>query len=356
MHLTYQQKQSLRQGLLYILLGMLAALLYLAQVNEIHLGYAVLNSLLIAFILAFVLAICELWLFRRQVRRMRFITLFLIRCIVYFVAVVATTFNIFVISRARRFNLSYSEVINSEDFQEYLHGPYIQVVFYIILVMGAVNFTSQMSRKLGPGMLWATLTGKYKTPVKQERIVMFIDLIESARIIKKLGPAGYHSFLNDVIFDITEPILMYGGNVMHYVDDEIVVTWPFERGTQNSNCIRAYLELKHELQSLHERYYSKYETLPGIRTALHCGSLVQAEVGIVKSEVCIVGDVVNTTSRILDECIYNDFDILISEDLMNELSLPVNYQYTHVAKVSMKGKENLMHLHTIKKSGNVLAK
>ena len=173
--------------------------------------------------------------------------------------------------------MSYREVVVSDEFQTYLADEYFVIVFYALLIIATVNFANQMNRKLGPGMLWAHVSGKYRQPVKRSQIIMFVDLIGSKMIVKRLGAAGYHAFFNDIIYDITESIVSYGGSIVHYVDDEIVVNWPTKKGLKDARCIRSYFEMKRELQSLSEKYYDKYGFLPGIRGAAHYGDVIIAE-------------------------------------------------------------------------------
>ena len=223
MLMTLGQQRTFKQGLLFVSLGVIAGLLYVIENGQLHVRYAVVNSILVGFSLSLLLAFGELWLFKRQVRRVRFVILFIVRSAFYLIGVIMVTFNIFVISRMRRYALSYVEVVQSDDFIQYMKDDYHIIVFYSLLLMVAVNFTSQMNRKLGPGMLWAYITGKYRSPVRQKQVIMFIDLVGSKVIMRRLGARVYHDFLNDVIYDITESIIQYGGTILHYVDDEVVV-------------------------------------------------------------------------------------------------------------------------------------
>ncbi len=347
MLITLSQQRALRQGLLFVTLGVSASLLYVIEIGELSLRYSVINSVTIGFLLSLILAFGELWLFKRQVRRVRFVTLFLVRSMFYLLGVLLVTFNVFVISRIRRFELSYREAIASEEFIQYMGDEYHIVVFYCLLIMVTVNFTSQMNRKLGPGMLWAYITGKYRTPVRQKQVIMFIDLVGSKVIMRKLGAGVYHEFLNDVIYDITESILRFGGAIVHYVDDEVVVSWPIESGFSNANCIRVFFHMQSQLRSLNETYYETYGFLPGIRAAIHCGTVIRAEVGSVKTEVCAVGDIMNTTSRVLDHAISHDLGLVISEDVKAGIALPVLYEYKDLGASTMKGKQRPLHLFAV---------
>ncbi len=348
MQLTIGQRRAIRHGVVYVMVGLLTALLYVVFKGELDQRYSVVNSLLIGFCLSLSLALGEFWLFRRQIRRVRFVVLFFARSVSYLFIVLLVTFNVFVVSRMRRFDLSYQEVLETAEFRDFMADEYYVVVFYCLLLMVIVNFTSQMNRKLGPGMLWSYITGKYTTPVRQQLVIMFIDLVGSKVIMKRLGATQYHNFLNDVIYDITESIVRHGGQVLHYVDDEIVVSWGMDTGVSNANCVRTYYRMKSQLHSLNEKYHDIYGFLPSVRTALHCGTVIRSEVGSVKTEVCAVGDVMNTTSRMLDHAIHNDIDIVVSRELGERIELPVLYEYEELGAQRLRGKHGEIQLFTLK--------
>lgn len=356
MPFTYRQQRSLKQGVVIVLLGVLAGFLYAAEVGDLGVRHAIFNSLFIGFSLGLVLAIGELVLFRRQKRRVRFVVLFVTRSALYLIAVFLITFNVFVISRMRRFEMGFVDVVRSDEFRLFMNDEYHVILFYCLLIMITVNFTGQMNRKLGPGMLWAYISGKYKFPVRQEQVIMFVDLVGSREIIRRLGATAYHNFLNDVIYDITEPIVSHAGRIVHYVDDEVVVSWSLRDGRANANCVRTYFDMRSRLYSLNEKYHATYGFLPGVRAAIHAGTLIRAEVGSVKTEVCAVGDVMNTTSRILDLAICNDVDLVVSDVIQKSTVLPVLYKYKSMGVNKMRGKLNKIEVFTIQSETDVLGR
>jgi adenylate cyclase len=178
---------------------------------------------------------------------------------------------------------------------------------------------------------------------------MFVDIIGSKAIIEKIGPLGFHHFLNNLIFDITEPIIIHSGTILHYVEDEVVISWSMKKGLTHANCIRTFFSIKRKLEGLNEEYYDKYGFLPGIRAAVHCGTVIRAEVGVVKAEISTVGDVLNTTSRILDECHQTKTELLISGELLEKLELPALYRLHHYSETKLRGKASEIDLFTIER-------
>ena len=64
-------------------------------------------------------------------------------------------------------------------------------------------------------------------------------------------------FLNDLFYDVTESIVVHGGIIAQYVEDEVMVTWSMRKGLKNANCIKAYFSIKNRMHHLKEKIMSK---------------------------------------------------------------------------------------------------
>lgn len=349
MHLTINQGRRMKQALTFVIIGLLGGLIYVYAEGTIHIRHSLINGLLIGFFISVVLAVFELIIFRRQNRNVRFIKLFLMRMAVYLTSAILIPWLVIGISHMRRFDLDFAGLLENDEFGTFESTALPLAATYAFLIMAAVNFTRQMSRKLGQGMLIAYITGRYHQPELQERIIMFVDVIGSKAIIEKIGPLGFHHFLNNLIFDITEPIIVHSGTILHYVEDEVVISWSMKKGLTHSNCIRTFFSIKRKLEGLHEEYYDRHGFLPAVRAAVHCGTVIRAEVGVVKKEISTVGDVLNTTSRILDECHRTKTELLISGELLEKLELPALYRPQHYSEAKLRGKASEIDLFTIER-------
>ena len=70
-----------------------------------------------------------------------------------------------------------------------------------------VNFFMALRRMMGLKTLMALALGRYHRPQEEVRIVAFLDLRGSTQLAERMGTARYHDFLNDVFFDVADPIL-----------------------------------------------------------------------------------------------------------------------------------------------------
>ena len=253
-----------------------------------------------------------------------------------------------IVARMIRYEMSFIEVLKSDEFQHYLmyEDFHIGILYASVLII-LFNFTMLMYRKLGQRTLGDLITGKYIIPVKQNKIVLFLQIANTATILSKLGRVRFNDFLNDFVFDITEPIVAYRGEIYEYVDDQVIVFWNFKTGTSNAGCIRAYFEAKDELLMNKEKYVQKYNVFPHIQAAYHAGPVIKGEIGVVKSTIKYSGDLMNTSSRLLEQCKENGKELLIEKKLKDRISLPVIFESEMAGSFIPKGKSQEIEFYSI---------
>lgn len=211
-------------------------------------------------------------------------------------------------------------------------------------------FVLMLRRMLGPNVLLNFFTGRYHTPVEEERIFLFVDIVSSTTIAEKIGDLNFHVFLNDYFYDITDAILSAGGEIYKYVGDEIIVSWRVSDSIRNTRCIQSFFEIKKSIEKKKQRYLDKFGFIPYCRAGLHCGPVIVGEMGDFKQEIAFLGDTVNTTSRIQEACREYGVDLLVSSELLDKLLIPPAYKATSLGKIRLKGKDKPMELFGIEKS------
>lgn len=351
MTLTIQQRRKLRTTGLLIIGGIVLGPVFTVFSDGFTAIFPYINAVIIGFSVALLVALLELYVFTKRIRKLTFLTILLLRTGLYMVCITIITFLILVFARTIRYNMSFSAVLKSEEFQRFMYeGHFIIIIVYILAIAFTVNFTRQMSRKMGQGVLLSFITGKYYRPIQQERIFMFMHIMHSDHIMQKLGHTQSYQFLNDFIYDVTEPILVHRGVIYQYVDDEIVVSWDMKHGLKNAHCIRTFFAAKRAIYENREHYYNQYGLVPQLQAGFHCGPVIIGEIGDIKSEIAFYGDIMNTTSRIVAQCTSLNKTLLISVHLMSKLTLPAIYESEACGHIQLKGKEKPMELHTVEEA------
>lgn len=209
-------------------------------------------------------------------------------------------------------------------------------------------FLLQVNDKFGPGILLKFLAGKYHHPKKEERIFMFMDMRSSTSIAEKIGNEKYFNLLNDLFSDITSPILNNEGEIYQYVGDEIVISWPIDKGVRNANCLRCFVQIQEKLTELGSYYEEHYKLIPEFKAGLHHGFVMAGEVGIVKKEIIYSGDVLNTAARIQEQCNQYGVDFLVSKETFNLIKNTEGYELVPLGSIELRGKQKIINLNTVK--------
>ena len=89
---------------------------------------------------------------------------------------------------------------------------------------------------IGLSTLTRIVLGLYMKPRKEERAILFMDLIGSTTLTERIGNAGFMRFLNDSIFAMTHAIFRNNGSIYRYVGDEIIISWPAADASRALQC------------------------------------------------------------------------------------------------------------------------
>jgi adenylate cyclase len=224
------------------------------------------------------------------------------------------------------------------------------------VVATAVTTYFQIERLIGRNLLKNYLKGRYRKPKKEIRVFLFLDLRSSTTLSEKLGNDIYYSFLNDAIYEMSESIVQTRAEIYQYVGDEIVFTWPLEKGITNNNCLRLYEKICEQLESKKSYFLKNYGYQPQFKAALHAGIVLAAEIGHIKKDIVYSGDVLNATARMESLCNKLEADVLISKSLFNLLDKKHEIIYEDLGAVTLKGKDEKLELIKIHKPNSAYQK
>ncbi len=187
--------------------------------------------------------------------------------------------------------------------------------FIVLLLMAsfALNFFLHLRLMMGPSNLQALFTGRYRLPVEEERLFVFIDLVDSTAIAERLGPLEFTHFKHDFFCDLAEPLLATGGHIVQYVGDEVMITWRKSALSAAHSPLRFLQLTLKQLERRRLHYERRFATVPRFRTGIHAGMVVVAEVGDTRRDIVYSGDTVNTAARLLQACRPQGVQLLLSE-------------------------------------------
>ncbi len=354
--LTSYQKLKFRVTLRITVLGAFLGFLFVFLIKSSESAIPYYNGVISGLVIGFFISLVEVYVFARNARKIKFFWFLLIRLVVYTVSLAFLLIHVAIFSQMFRLNQTYLEVWNSHTLQFYINeGSFQAEVIYIIAFAVLINFTRIISIKLGQGVLQNYIRGTYFSPKKEDRIFMFLKIENSEKQLPRLGALNFHKFLNKFYYDLSESIIANNAIIYEYVEDLIVLTWPYSNGNKNSSCLLLFFELEKAI-SRHNGYYLQHFAFePKIKASIHCGSVVGAEIGEVKTQIVYQGDTLNTTSRILDKCLELDTRLLVSEDLESIVQIPKNLFSKRHNNILLKGKLKAKTLFSIHEKTQTLA-
>lgn len=95
-----------------------------------------------------------------------------------------------------------------------------------------------------------------------------------------------------------------------------------------------------------DKFRRKFNIVPEFRIGIHIGAVTIGEIGVVKKDLAMSGDTMNTTARIRSACSELNEKILVSEAFINAFSLDP-HQYQSKGGVELKGKKEEIPLYCI---------
>jgi adenylate cyclase len=302
------------------------------------------NSVLVGLPLGLVFGLLELFLFPKANKRFRqwpFTTLLVFKAFLYTGAIFTVSVVLIIIAglnEGRRFS----------ELPTYLASPeQVVLIVYALVVYSLLLFLLQVNQLLGPGVIWKFVSGRYHRPREEERIFMFLDMKASTTIAEKLGHVRFYSLLNELFHQISHPVLETKAEIYQYVGDEVVLTWPVAKGIENQNCIRCFFMFRDNLARYCDNYMVEYGVRPEFKAGLHFGKVICAQIGEIKREIVYNGDVLNTTSRIQNECNTYQLDCLVSGQLVKRLQQSHHFKYEKIDSVTLRGKESEVELFSV---------
>ena len=222
----------------------------------------------------------------------------------------------------------------------------LQKVVYWICIFFITQLFLLINERYSPGVFMDIFLGKYTQPKIEKRIIMFMDLKDSTPIAEKLGHQLYFKFIRDFIYQVSAAIIEYEGRIYQYVGDEAVSSWLFDK-RNTRKCMDAVILARRNLQKKSEHFRREYGLVPEFRVGIHLGDVTVGEIGVIKKDLAMTGDTMNTTARIRSATNDLNHNFIVSKQFMENIDLE-EWQTENLGPVELKGKGNEIELFSLK--------
>jgi adenylate cyclase len=221
---------------------------------------------------------------REWVARLSFTTTLILRSLVYVLVIVV----VHAVIMEARYRIGIAPRV----------GAFLDTIIFSSIAALAVNFLIEVSTLLGPRTLINFFSGRYHEPRQEERFVLFVDIAGSTGLAERLGGIGIHRFLDRTFRLLTGPVVDYHGEILGYVGDELIVTWPGKIGAVDARPLRCFMAMREVLERASPRFAREFGAAPKIRGSLNFGPVIVGEIGDIKRAIVFNGDTMNAAARL----------------------------------------------------------
>lgn len=180
--------------------------------------------------------------------------------------------------------------------------------------------------------------------------IMFTDIRNFTSISEKLSPTQVLDFLNEY-FEMTGQIIAkHNGIVNKFMGDGCLALFgvPIEVENPVQHALNASIEIQQQLEKVKISNFNSKDLQIGI--GIHYGLVLVGNMGSKsRMEFTVIGDAVNTASRVESQTKVLGKKILITEAVFEKLENKDEYSLLNVGEHSLKGKDEKIQMYSIEK-------
>jgi len=178
--------------------------------------------------------------------------------------------------------------------------------------------------------------------VEKEVTICFSDIRNYTSLAEQLSPQENFKFVNDYNHRMGPIIQNYQGFVNQYMGDGIMAIFP----NTAEGALRAAIEMQHAIQQYNSDRILAEKSPIKIGIGLHSGSLIMGITGDKnRMDAATISDSVNTAARIENLTKHYGASILLSEESLNKLDNPSDFNTRYLGQVQVKGKQEPINIY-----------
>jgi len=183
---------------------------------------------------------------------------------------------------------------------------------------------------------------------RKEVLVFFSDIRGFTEMSERMMPEMVVEMLNEYFAEMVSIITSHGGVVDKFIGDAIMAIWGAPKASDQDapNALMACLKMREKLGELNTRRLDSGKPPLTIGMGLHAGPAISGTIGSSeRMEYTVIGDTVNTTSRIEASTKVFGTDLLISDEVIALVG--DRFKNEFVGAVEVKGRSVPLKLHRV---------
>ena len=178
--------------------------------------------------------------------------------------------------------------------------------------------------------------------VEKQVTVLFSDIRDYTSLSEQMTPEENFRFVNAFNQRMGPIIQKHRGFINQYLGDGIMAIFP-----ENTNdTLQAAIDMQQELHVFNQQRISNNEIPIRMGIGIHSGPLIMGIIGDEqRMDAATISDTVNVASRVEGLTKHFGVNILISEDVINKLQHPDNFNVRYLGLVQVKGKTEIIKIY-----------
>lgn len=184
---------------------------------------------------------------------------------------------------------------------------------------------------------------------KKDVVVFFSDIRGFTAFSEKRSPEEVVEMLNEYFGVMVGIINRHGGVVDKFIGDAIMAVWGAPKSSENDalNAVRACIEMRKGLAELNERRIARGAPPIQIGMGLHAGPAISGTIGSdERMEYTVIGNTVNTSSRIEASTKAFGTDLLVTDDVLAKVG--ENYKVEYAGAAEVKGRSEAIKMYKVR--------
>lgn len=211
---------------------------------------------------------------------------------------------------------------------------------------------STFNRYLDPSLVDNILNGEQALGGSEKDVsVMFADIRGFTTISEQLHPVEVVELLNHYFEEMVQEIIATDGIPDKFLGDGLLAVWGLSNADQNhaQKCCTAALAMLDSLQVINQSRLDKNQAIIEIGIGIHAGSVIAGNIGSQKKmEYTVIGDTVNTSSRLEGLCKQFKKPLLISGEVYQQLSPALQAKFEFLVSKALRGKQHETPIYGLK--------
>ena len=339
---------NLKQIALFGLTGTLLGLIYISIVNGFVNLYPFLNGVVIGVLMGVLVGTFEIYLFHPRLQQYPFALMLSFRVVMYTLSIIAIILIVVTMNRAFRHDQGFFEAFRSEESRTYIfRGNFKTAIIFTFMAALIANFARLISLKIGRGILTDFILGAYHKPKQMERVFVLLQITNADYVLKHNEIETYHNFLNGIYRTMSIVAMNHRGYVYEYVDDHMLIYWKGSQKDWAVSLINFHNEAQAVMNRDEEYFKNSYGLIPTLVFSAHGGTVIQAEIGELKTEIVFHGDVLNTASRIGSVAKEEGKTFVISDYIFKRTARIESIATTSIGEFELRGKLQTVSLYAV---------